>query len=126
MEEIWKPVKGHEDFYAVSNLGRIKSLPRIVQRWTTRQSSYAGRILTAKNGRVQLHHGDVSTRRRLDVLVAQAFLGKCPEGQELVHINGDQEDCRLSNLKYKFRTSRSKGRQYTERGISFFCNRFGT
>lgn len=26
--EIWKPLKNHEEFYMVSNLGRVKSLPR--------------------------------------------------------------------------------------------------
>lgn len=29
MEEIWKDVKGYEGIYQVSNLGRVKSLPRI-------------------------------------------------------------------------------------------------
>ena len=28
MEEVWKPVVGYEGLYEVSNLGRIKSLPR--------------------------------------------------------------------------------------------------
>lgn len=27
-EEIWKPVKGFENKYAVSNLGQVKSLAR--------------------------------------------------------------------------------------------------
>ena len=26
MEEIWKPVKGYEDCYEVSNTGKIKSI----------------------------------------------------------------------------------------------------
>lgn len=28
MEEIWKDIDGYEGMYQVSNLGRIKSLPR--------------------------------------------------------------------------------------------------
>ena len=28
MEEIWKDIKGYEGLYQISNLGRIKSLPR--------------------------------------------------------------------------------------------------
>ena len=28
MQEIWKPVKGYEDFYEISNLGNVKSLRR--------------------------------------------------------------------------------------------------
>ena len=29
--EIWKPISGYEGFYEVSNLGRIRSLERIVE-----------------------------------------------------------------------------------------------
>jgi hypothetical protein len=27
MEEIWKPIKGYEGLYEVSNIGRVKRLP---------------------------------------------------------------------------------------------------
>ena len=27
-KEIWKDIKGYEGFYQVSNLGRVRSLPR--------------------------------------------------------------------------------------------------
>ena len=30
MEEIWKPIPGWENYYSVSNLGRIKSEERII------------------------------------------------------------------------------------------------
>ena len=30
MEEIWKDIKGYEGLYQVSNLGRVKSLPRLM------------------------------------------------------------------------------------------------
>ena len=29
MEEIWKDIKGYEGLYQISNLGRVKSLPKI-------------------------------------------------------------------------------------------------
>lgn len=28
MDEIWKDIEGYEDDYQVSNLGRVKSLPK--------------------------------------------------------------------------------------------------
>ena len=28
--EIWKPVKGYEELYEVSNMGRVRSLDRVV------------------------------------------------------------------------------------------------
>lgn len=32
MEEIWKDIKGYEGYYQVSNLGRVKSVARVIQR----------------------------------------------------------------------------------------------
>lgn len=32
MEEIWKDIEGYEGLYQVSNLGRVKSLPRIYKQ----------------------------------------------------------------------------------------------
>ena len=31
MGEIWKDINGYEGYYQVSNLGRVKSLPRIIK-----------------------------------------------------------------------------------------------
>ena len=36
MDEIWKPIRGYEGLYEVSNLGRVRSLERIMEyknRW---------------------------------------------------------------------------------------------
>ena len=30
-KEIWMPILGYEEFYWVSNLGRIRSLPRTIR-----------------------------------------------------------------------------------------------
>ena len=32
MEEIWKPIRNHENFYLVSNLGRVKRLSAASKR----------------------------------------------------------------------------------------------
>lgn len=41
-------------------------------------------------------------RKRLFVhrLVAETFLGPCPDGLEVAHLNGDRRDSRLANLRY--------------------------
>lgn len=41
-------------------------------------------------------------RRRFFVhrLVAETFLGPCPDGLEVAHLNGNRRDSRLSNLRY--------------------------
>ena len=49
MAEIWKPIKDYEGLYEISNLGRVKSLPRngtiktekiLIMRWKYYESDY--------------------------------------------------------------------------------------
>jgi len=38
--------------------------------------------------------------RRVCELIAESFIGKCPPGQRLEHINGDLTDDSAANLRY--------------------------
>ena len=40
MKEIWIPVKNYEEFYQVSNLGRIKSLERVIRNRVYPEKNY--------------------------------------------------------------------------------------
>ena len=44
MEEIWVDIKGYEDFYQVSNQGRVRSLDREVIR-NGRVTKLKGKVL---------------------------------------------------------------------------------
>lgn len=47
-EEIWKPMFGHEPYYMVSNLGRVKSVDRMIKRAESKGGGFQklkGRIL---------------------------------------------------------------------------------
>ena len=33
-KEIWRPIRGYENLYEVSNLGKVRSLDRLVRRCT--------------------------------------------------------------------------------------------
>ena len=33
-KEIWRPIRGYENLYEVSNLGKVRSLDRLVRRGT--------------------------------------------------------------------------------------------
>jgi hypothetical protein len=81
--EIWKPIEGFERLYEVSNLGRVRSLDRLVHqvnRWGPMASLYRGRVLissVASNGYLQvtLSKGGASHQRHPHSLMARAFLG---------------------------------------------------
>jgi len=94
--ERWLPVVGWLGLYEVSDWGRVMSLPR---------PYCAGRVLKNKllpSGYVQVSlsvDGKVS-HHTVHRLVAAAFLGPCPEGQEVLHADDDRSNNRLENLSY--------------------------
>jgi len=105
--ETWLPIPGYEGYYEASNLGRVRSLDRI---------DVAGRRLRGKAMR-QTGHGRVSVNgssyRMLTLcrdgkvwkasvhrLVLLAFRGEPAEGQMVRHLNGVNDDNRLTNLKW--------------------------
>jgi len=107
MKEIWKDVKGYEGLYQVSNVGRVKSLPK---EWVTginnAKRKHNGLILRLNtNGRgyyvVGLYKDGKEAKRTVHQLVAIAFLDHAPSGMELVvnHINFNRTDNRVENLE---------------------------
>lgn len=95
--EIWRPVKGYEGLYEVSNLGRLKSLPRkgtkggIISATYSNSKHYAHVPLT-KDSR----HKTVSLHR----LVAEAFVEN-PSGKPQVnHKDGNKRNNSANNLEW--------------------------
>lgn len=90
--EQWKVVPGSESVYEVSDKGRLRRRSR-------------GAILNgtkAKNGYIQVVlciNGKV-TRSYMHRIVAAAWVGECPLGFQVDHINGVRDDNRSSNLRY--------------------------
>ncbi len=106
MVECWKPVPGHEDFYQVSDRGRVR---RIVGG----KGTYAGRVLRPSDNCygyfiVTLCRNGRRKRRRVHILVAHAFLGPCPPGLEVNHKNGMGRDNKVGNLEYATRSENLK------------------
>lgn len=104
--EIWKPVKGYEGKYEVSNLGRVKSL----NYSQTGEERLLKPSLTTKNGYlfVVLRKDFKSHIMLIHRIVYEAFRGKLPkfvvtmkgdERMEVNHINEIKTDNRLENLE---------------------------
>jgi hypothetical protein len=97
MIEIWKPIKGYDGLYEVSNLGRVKSL--------NYKNTKKEKILIEGINRgycyVNLFKNKISKTKYLHRLVAIAFLNHTPCGMKLVvnHINFIKTDNRVENLE---------------------------
>lgn len=105
MDEQWRPVAGLESAYEVSNIGRVRSLPRSVIRGNGRSLPVPGRILKINigvvgYGRVNLGKGNT---RLVHHLVAEAFLGPRPDGWDVCHNDGNPTNNVSGNLRYDSR-----------------------
>lgn len=103
-EERWLPIPGYEGYYEVSDLGRVRSVPRIVPH-AVAPLTIRGRIMcTCKSRgghlRVTLARGGKTVTRSVHALVLAAFVGPRPEGLEGCHGDGDPSNNRLSNLRW--------------------------
>jgi hypothetical protein len=98
----WVAVPGWEGQYEVSDLGLVRSVDRV----TTHGRKIKGQIL-AQSGRrgpypvVGLYRGGKRVESRtVHSIVAEAFLGPCPPGLEVRHLDGDSRNARADNLEY--------------------------
>lgn len=104
--EEWRPVVGYEGRYEVSNLGRVRSLDRIITEKTGRKRKRKGQILSPtvmRNGYASIYL-PVRKMKYVHALVAEAFLGPRPNGYDVMHLNGKRTDNVLSNLRYGTRS----------------------
>ena len=106
MEEIeqWKDIRGYEGRYQASNQGQIRSLNRIITNCRGRKQSFKETILKpdySPNGyeRVCLSRNGTYKHNRVAKIIYETFVGPVPEGMEIDHINGDNTDNRLENLR---------------------------
>lgn len=110
MEEIWKDIEGFEGLYQVSNLGRVRSIDRVLTIY--RNGKYYNRIqngaiIAIQKGTggyniVQLHKGTNKDVHTYSVyrLVAKAFIPN-PDNKPCVdHISTVRTDDRVCNLRW--------------------------
>lgn len=105
MDEIWKDIPGYEGLYQASNLGRIKSLDRVIMRKNGFPQTWKGRILKPKhypNGYlfVNLH----TSQKAFDFLVHRAvaitFIPNPNKYPNINHKDENKENNSINNLEW--------------------------
>ncbi|HCT82925.1 NUMOD4 domain-containing protein [Streptococcus sp.] len=106
--ELWKPVKGYEGFYEVSNKGRVRSVERIDARGQHRKSKIMSvkKIQNAK--KVTFFRDGRSKTFTLKKLVADAFLEKPQSDEKLVCVDGNPDNICAENLKWQKKAKRKR------------------
>ena len=116
MSERWLGVPGYEGRYAVSDQGRVKSLDCVLYRphangsmVAVRKKGVLLRPATTPSGHQQVMLGRGGANKWLvHQLVMLAFVGPCPEGMEILHIDSNPANNRPRNLKYGTRSENMK------------------
>lgn len=106
LKEEWKEI--YNGYYKISNKGRLKRnkpgpgtyVGRILKpRYRTKDNMYPSYILSI--------YGEHITRE-VHKLVSEAFIGPCPKGYDVNHIDGDKENPHANNLEYITRSENKK------------------
>jgi hypothetical protein len=115
MKETWKDIPNFEGIYQASNLGGVRSLPRVwsqANRWkTTSRYTKKGQVLRPAlnaQGYPTVVLGRKYGTATVHSLVLKAFIGPPPKGHEVRHNDGIRSNARLSNLCYGTRLDNIK------------------
>lgn len=102
--EEWRDIPGYEGLYQVSNLGRVRSLDRVIsnKRGIYKRKGCLKSISNASYGYkgVGLCKNGIVKTWLLHILVAKAFLPNPEKKRTINHINCNKADNRLCNLEW--------------------------
>lgn len=101
--EVWKDIVGYEGLYKVSNLGRVKSLDRIVTHKNGRKRLFKGKLITPFKNEyfmVVLSKNGKKSSSNIHRLVAQAFIPNPNNLPEVNHIDENKSNNKVSNLEW--------------------------
>lgn len=110
-QERWLPVVGFDGLYEVSDLGRVRSLARVVPHRSSGRLTLPERVMagsrraTRKYQMVNLWKDGRQHAKYVHALVLEAFVGPRPPGYDACHYDGCVTNNRLDNLRWDTRSA---------------------
>ena len=126
MTETWKPIAWAPG-YEVSDQGRVRSLDREVFKSAGKHRACVklrkGKVLKPDTSTGRAVVNVAGRKRSIHRLVADAFIGPCPDGHYVCHGPGGRLDNRLENISYGT-PSKNHGEDKLRDGtlLRGFCN----
>jgi len=101
-QEVWKPIKGFEEIYSISNLGRVKRISNFKLCNKKYIDNYFLKPLDNGRGyyRIKLSKNGVSKRFMLHRLLADAFLQNPNNYKIINHKDHNKKNNELYNLEW--------------------------
>ena len=126
--EEWKDIKGYENYYQISNYGRVKSKERYSPCCYNKMRLLKEKIIypsADKNGyfRIMLSKENHKKRFYIHELVAQAFVSNYEKGKVVHHIDYDNQNNYCKNLYVCTRKEHRTMHNLTDRLIRKLMNK---
>ena len=92
MKEEWRDIEGYEDWYEISNLGRVRSIDnRKILKTNFSKDGYE---------RVTITKDKITRNMSIHRLVAKAFIPNPYKLPQVNHIDGDKTNNNVDNLEW--------------------------
>lgn len=125
MKEVWKDIPEFEGYYQVSNLGRVRSLNRIIRDGRNKFKGSIMKLTLDKKGylRVRFSKNNIKTSFKVHRLVARAFIPNSDNKPEVNHKDLNKANNHIYNLewistkensRHYFKSELAKGRNLHE------------
>lgn len=100
MKEIWKDIKNYEGLYQVSNMGRVKSLKRMMNKRKCEEIIKTPSLGGRGYKRVSLCNNGIIKYYSIHRLVAEAFIPNEENKPTVDHIDRNISNNCVSNLRW--------------------------
>lgn len=103
MKEIWKPIKGYEGIYEISNFGKVKSIRyfnHVNNKIYSREKMLKLSLNEKGYFRVGLYKSGKEIKFKVHRLVAENFIPNPNKYNEVNHIDGNKQNNCVDNLEW--------------------------